>query len=252
LGAAAIDDILGVLLLAVLFDFTSSGEINLIGTMRIFLFMVVFFLLAPALAKAFSYMIRCFESVSRSRGLIPTSVVSFVLFLAWVSQSIGIPELFGGFVAGLALSRKFFIPFGIALRADANFSIHIQKQMKPIIQLFTPIFFVTVGLSLDLSEINWTSQFFWLFSITLTVIAIVSKMGGALLLKEKLAFRIATGMAMAPRGEVGLIFAELGRSSGLFNNEIYAIVVMVIAYTTLLTPFWLSLFYRHFEKQVEG
>jgi Kef-type K+ transport system membrane component KefB len=59
-------------------------------------------------------------------------------------------------------------------------------------------------------------------------------------------------MAMVPRGEVGLIFAELGRSSGLFNNEIYTTLIMVIAYTTLLTPFWLKLFYKRFGDRMEA
>jgi Kef-type K+ transport system membrane component KefB len=59
-------------------------------------------------------------------------------------------------------------------------------------------------------------------------------------------------MAMVPRGEVGLIFAELGRSSGLFNNEIYTTMIMVIAYTTLLTPFWLKLFYKRYGDKMEA
>ena len=174
-----------------------------------------------------------------------------VLFLAWLSHAIGVPELLGGFATGLALSRRFFIPFGVALRADPEFSTRVHEQMKPIINLFTPVFFVTVGLSLDLSEINWSSHFFWFFSISLAVLAIVSKMGGAFLIKEKLGRKIVIGMAMVPRGEVGLVFAELGRSSGLFTNDIYATVIMVIAYTTIFTPFWLRLFYKRFGRYVE-
>jgi len=58
--------------------------------------------------------------------------------------------------------------------------------------------------------------------------------------------RTAVGMAMVPRGEVGLIFAELGRSAGIFDGEIYAGLVLVIAYTTLFSPFWISIFYRVF------
>jgi Kef-type K+ transport system membrane component KefB len=54
------------------------------------------------------------------------------------------------------------------------------------------------------------------------------------------------GMAMVPRGEVGLIFAELGRSAGIFDGATYAAVVLVIAYTTLFSPFWIKLFYRLF------
>ena len=139
-----------------------------------------------------------------------------------------------------------FIPLGVSLRADPEFSTHIHDQMKPIIHLFTPIFFVTVGLSLDLSLIDWSSQFFWYFSLSLTALAVVTKMGGAIFIRESLACRIATGLAMVPRGEVGLVFAELGRITGLLSNEIHTTVVMVIAYTTLFTPFWLRLFYHKF------
>jgi len=108
-----------------------------------------------------------------------------------------------------------------------------------------------VGISLDLSAIDWTSQFFWYFSISLTAVAIVTKMGGAMFIRERIARRIATGMAMVPRGEVGLIFAELGRTTQLLSNEIYATLVMVIAYTTLFTPFWLRLFYHNFGQYID-
>ncbi|WP_196141007.1 cation:proton antiporter [Aliikangiella sp. G2MR2-5] len=251
LGAAVLDDIMGVLLLAILFDFSQTGSIDLTSAARILLFMIVFFLVAPTIAKSISFIIRRFEGMSKIPGLVPTTIVSLVLSLAWLSHAIGIPELLGGFATGLALSQRFFIPFGVSLRADPEFSDHVHSEMKPIIQLFTPIFFVMVGLSLDLSEIDWTSHFFWYFSVSLTAIAIVSKMGGAILIREKFARRVVTGMAMVPRGEVGLIFAELGRTSGLLNNEIYATVVMVIAYTTLFTPFWLRLFYKNFGKYMD-
>ena len=251
LGAAVLDDILGVLLLAILFDFSVNNQIDLAGMSRIFLFMMVFFMVAPAFAKSFSYIVRRFESFSKIPGIVPTTIVSLVLFLAWLSHAIGVPELLGGFATGLALSRRFFLPFGVALRADPDFSRHVHEQMKPIIHLFTPIFFVFVGLSLDLSTIDWSSHFFWYFSISLAVLAIVSKLGGALFIRERLARKIVIGMSMVPRGEVGLVFAEVGRASGLFNNEIYATVVIVIAYTTLFTPFWLRLFYRRFGKLID-
>jgi Kef-type K+ transport system membrane component KefB len=248
LGAAVLDDILGVLLLSILFDFSSNGDIDLASVARILIFMTVFFLIAPTLAKFISYLIRKHEPVSPIPGLVPTTIVSLVLFLAWLSHFIGIPELLGGFATGLALSRRFFIPFGVAIKADQDFSKHVHRQMKPIIQLFTPLFFVAVGLQLDLSDIDFSSHFFWYFSLSLTALAVVSKIGGALLIKEQFARKIAIGMAMVPRGEVGLIFAELGRVSGLFTNDIYATVVIVIAFTTLITPFWLRLFYRKYGK----
>lgn len=252
LGAAVLDDILGVLLLAFLFDIATNGKFSFENASHILLFMLIFFLIAPTLAKVISFLLLRFEPNSLIPGIIPTTIVSLVLFLAWISHVIGVPELLGGFATGLALSRRFFIPFGVALRAEPDFSDHIHTQMKPIIQLFTPMFFVSVGLTLDLSSIDWSSQFFWYFSISLTAIAILSKVGAALLIKEKFLCKIAIGMAMVPRGEVGLIFAELGRTSGIFNNEIYATLVMVIAYTTLFTPFWLRLFYKRYGKALDS
>ena len=251
LGAAVLDDIMGVLLLAILFNFITSGSVELAGTLKILLFMVVFFLIAPAMAKTISYVIHRWEMISETPGMVPTTVVSLVLFLAWLSHAIGIPELLGGFATGLALSRRFFLPFGVALRADPKFSKHVHRQMKPIIHLFTPIFFATVGLSLDLSALDWSSAFFWIFSLSLACVAILSKICAGLLIREKLARRVIIGMSMVPRGEVGLVFAEIGRHTGLFNTEIYTTVVIVIAYTTLFTPFWLRLFYRYYGDQVE-
>ena len=244
LGAVVLDDILGVLLLAILFNFVTHGSIDLAGTWRIMLFMLVFFLIAPAIAKSLSAIIRRWETVSETPGMVPTTIVSMVLFLAWLSHELGIPELLGGFATGLALSRRFFLPFGAALQADPEFSSHVHEQMKPIIQLFTPIFFATVGLSLDLSSVDWGSLFFWIFSISLAAVAVATKILGALLLREPLARRVVIGMSMVPRGEVGLVFAELGRQTGLLDQQVFAIVVIVIAYTTLFTPFWLRLFYR--------
>jgi len=251
LGAAVLDDIMGVLLLAILFNFITSGSVDIGGAARILLFMVVFFLIAPAMAKSISYIIHRWEKVSEIPGMIPTTVVSLVLFLAWISHAVGIPELLGGFATGLALSRRFFLPFGVALKADPKFSRRVNRQMQPIIQLFTPIFFAAVGLSLDLSSLDWGSLFFWVFSLSLAAVAILSKIFAGLLIREKLAHRVIIGMSMVPRGEVGLVFAEIGRHTGLFNTEIYTTVVIVIAYTTLFTPFWLRLFYRYYGHLLE-
>ena len=116
-------------------------------------------MLAPVAAKLISVVIKRLDARSEIPGLIPTTIVSLVLFFAWLAYVIGAPELLGGFAAGLALSRRFFLPLGIALHADEAFAERIETQTKPIVQLFTPIFFVMVGLSLNLREIDWSSPF---------------------------------------------------------------------------------------------
>lgn len=118
--------------------------------------------------------------------------------------------------------------------------------MKPIIHLFTPIFFVAVGLSLNLREIDWNSSFIWLLSGSLCIAAILGKLfSGFLLFQERPWMRWAVGLAMIPRGEVGLIFAELGKSNKILDNDLYAVLVIVIAVTTIATPFVMRYFYHH-------
>jgi len=250
LGAAVLDDVMGVVLLALLYEFSIGGGVSLVNTGKVLIYVAAFFVLAPAAAKLMSVIIKRFDESSEIPGLIPTTIVSLVLFFAWLAHAVGAPELLGGFAAGLALSRRFFLPMGIALRADAAFAERIETQMRPIVQLFTPIFFVVVGLSLNLREIDWSSPFIWLFSLSLLVAAVAGKLFGAALVKESWPVRWMIGAAMIPRGEVGLIFAELGRESGILSNEIYAGMVIVIALTTLLPPFVMKWYYRRYGARM--
>ena len=249
LGAAVLDDVLGIVLLALLYEFSIGGGVNLVNASKVLLFVTLFFFLAPIAARLISLLISRFDSASEIPGLIPTTMISLVMFFAWLAHVVGAPELLGGFAAGLALSRRFFLPFGIALHTTPDFTRRIDRQMRPIIQLFTPIFFVVVGLSLNLQEVDWSSSFIWIFSTSFFVIAVLGKFSGVLFIREPWPMRIVIGLAMVPRGEVGLIFAELGRISGIFNNEVYAGIVIVIALTTLIPPFVMKWFYGHYSKQ---
>lgn len=246
LGAAVLDDILGVVLLALLYEFSTGGGVSVANTSKVLVFIMAFFVLAPIAAKLISLVIKRFDAVSEIPGLITTTMVSLVLFFAWIAHAVGAPELLGGFAAGLALSRRFFLPLGVALRADPQFAHRIEEEMKPVIHLFTPIFFVVVGLSLNLHEIDWGSSFIWIFSLSIFVLSVVGKLAGAFVINESWRTRCMIGTAMVPRGEVGLIFAELGRISGIFTNEIYAGMIIAIALTTLLPPFIMKWFYGRF------
>jgi len=237
-----------VVLLALLYEFSTGGGVSLANAGKVLVFVGAFFVIAPVAAKLMAVIIQRFEATTQIPGLIPTAIVSLVLFFAWLAHAVGAPELLGGFAAGLALSRRFFLPFGIAVRAESGFAERIEQQMRPIVHLFTPIFFVMVGLSLNLRVIDWGSSFIWAFSLrafslSLLAVAILGKMAAAFVIGVPMPARWAVGMAMVPRGEVGLIFAELGRTSGILDAQLYAGMVIVIALTTLLPPFALKWFY---------
>jgi Kef-type K+ transport system membrane component KefB len=252
LGAAVVDDVLGVLLLALVYQFSVSGTVDPASIGKVALLIGAFFLLAPVAAKLVAHMIGHYHRIAQLPGLVATSIVSLVLASAWLAHLIGAPELLGGFAAGLALSRRFFLPFGVALAANHRFADEVERDMKPIVQMFTPIFFVVVGLSLDLHAVDWGSPFIWVFSLSVAFVAIAGKIaGGYLLFREHWLMRSAIGMAMVPRGEVGLIFAELGRTTGILDASTYAAMILVIAYTTLFSPFWIKLFYRLYGHRPE-
>lgn len=251
LGAAVLDDVMGVVLLAILYEFSVSGGVSATNLSKVLAFILLFFLLAPIAAKLISLLIRRIDSYSDMPGLIPIMIISLVLFFAWLAHVVGAPELLGGFAAGLALSRRFFLPFGVALRTDRKFAGRIEMQMNPIVYIFSPIFFVTVGLSLSLRDIDWSSAFIWVFAFSFFAVAVLAKFAGVIFIQASILQRVAIGMAMVPRGEVGLIFAELGRSTGIFNVEVYAGMVIVIALTTLLAPFTLKWFYARFGNHME-
>ncbi len=107
--------------------------------------------------------------------------------------------MLGGFAAGLALSRQFFFPFAAFLHQTPDFSHRVEEQMKPIVHLFTPIFFVAIGLSLNLKEITWHSSFIWILTSSLFIAAIAGKLlSGFLLFNEKKETKWLVGTAMIP------------------------------------------------------
>jgi Kef-type K+ transport system membrane component KefB len=253
LGAAVLDDVVGVILLALLYEFSTGGGISLANTGKVAAFMALFLVLAPLAARGMAEIIRRFDRVSQIPGLLTTTVVSLVLFFAWLAHALGAPELLGGFAAGLALSRRFSLPMGVAMQTDPQFTHKVEEQLRPVVHLFTPVFFVTVGLSLNFQAIDWSSAFIWQFSAALLVVAMAGKLAAGFFIRETRFRQLAIGLAMVPRGEVGLIFAELGRASNILTPEVYAALVLVIALTTLLPPFAMKWLYaRTAEQQPEG
>jgi Kef-type K+ transport system membrane component KefB len=249
LGAAIIDDIIGIVILAMLFEFSQNGSIDLFSSLKIVLFILLFLLLSPLLVKIIASVIKKYESINTIPGLLPTSIVSLILFFSWLAKKFGAPELLGGFAAGIALSKGFFSSLPKAIQIDEPFTKRVELSLKPIIYLFVPIFFVNIGVLLNLKEVSWSSSFIWIFTLSLLVCAIVGKLSSGLVLrKESSLIKLAVGLAMIPRGEVGLVFAEVGKSNNIFNQDVYAALTLVVAITTLIAPIGLKYLYKKYDS----
>ncbi|MBM3207356.1 MAG: cation:proton antiporter [Chlamydiae bacterium] len=250
IGAAVLDDIIGIIILSILFEFATTGIVELESVGKVFLYISLFFLLAPFAAKIMSHTIMKWDERTSISGLIPSTIVAVILFFAWLAYRVGAPSLLGGFTAGLAISRQFFFPFASFLRTYNGFSNNVERQMKPIIGLFTPMFFVAIGLSLDLKSINWSSPTIWLLTSSIFIVAVIGKMlSGFLLNNETLKSKFAIGTSMVPRGEVGLIFANVGITSGAITNDVYASLILVITMTTIFIPFGLRFVFGLKERR---
>ena len=245
IGAAVIDDIIGIILLVFIYDFSIAKEVSFTHTLDVTGMVIGFLVLAPILAKALSYMIHQFHSKHLVSGYMPTIIISLILLFSYLSHLVGAPAILGSFAAGVALSRRFFLPFGAFLSTNEVLLKEVKSSMTPIIQMFTPIFFVMVGLSLDLSVIDFSSGTFWIMSISFIFLAFITKFIGAFFIFQKsIRNNAIIGVSMIPRGEVGLIFAEMGRINGVLPNEIYAMLIFVIIITTVVPPFLLKHYFK--------
>lgn len=245
IGAAVIDDILGVIILVFIYDFAVSKELSMSNTLSVTAYILLFLLLAPIFANLISDLIRRFDDHKQVPGFIPTVIISLILLFAYLSHLSGAPEILGSFAAGIALSRRFFLPFGLGLKKDGKFVEKVKTSMSPIIEIFTPIFFVMIGLSMNLRVIDFSSIEFWSMTFVFLFIAIIGKYLGAFLITQRCSTNnMLIGISMIPRGEVGLIFAEIGRVNGILGNEIYAVLIFVIIITTIVPPFLLKWFFK--------
>ena len=245
IGAAVIDDIIGIILLVFIYDYSLSHETSFDHTLSVTAMIFIFLLLAPILAKLLSFMIHKYHKRHLVPGYFPTIIISLILLFSYLSHLVGAPAILGSFAAGVALSRRFFLPFGAMLGTNENLLQEVKRDMTPIIQMFTPIFFVMVGLSVDLTIIDFTSLSFWIMSLSFILLAFISKFIAAFFIYQKCFMNNAIiGMSMIPRGEVGLIFEEMGRVNGAIPNDIYAMLIFVIVITTVVPPFLLKKYFK--------
>jgi Kef-type K+ transport system membrane component KefB len=248
LGAAVIDDILGLIILAVVSGIAVTGVIDFISIGCISLKAIIFILLSVLAGLFLAKRLNnkrdgetkdseqpqngtARKSASSKLWNIPGMMLSLALLIcfmgAYLANQFGLATIVGAFCMGLILDDVHFKNF--------NSSKTLEEYIQPLSMFLVPIFFVVTGLNVDVSVLQDPAVIY--SSIALCLVAIFSKLacGWAFPSKEKFS-RILIGVGMIPRGEVGLIFASVGKSIGVVDDRLYAVAVIVVITTTLVTP----------------
>lgn len=250
LGAAIVDDLFGVLLLAFLYNFASTASIQIPALLLLTLGTLVIVFVAPLFVKISFWMITQICPTKIYPTLLLLMSLGLISLLSYVAHWVGAPMIIGGFSAGIALSRQFGFQLNRLkflnrfLRAENIYFNHLEKSIQPLNFCLVPIFFVMVGVSLNLKDLPISSPLFWGLSLSLLAIAFISKFTAGFFIQEPRRLQSLIGISMIPRGEVGLIFASMGLMSGVLSNDVYACLVLVIALTTFAPPLLLKFLYR--------
>ena len=242
LGAAVIDDVLGLLVLAIVSGAiraaSTGGALSVMDVALIALKSLAF--LIGAIVIGYFLMPRLLRGVGRleTRGVLLTFAISVCLMLAWAAGKVGLAPIVGAFAAGLVLDEVHYRPKGGRTERD------LHDLLQPVSTVLVPIFFVLMGLKVDLRLFARLDILG--FAVMLTLAAIVGKQVCGLAVVERGIDRLTVGVGMIPRGEVGLIFAGIGAtlilpsatgaSLPVISPSTFGAVVIMVIITTLVTP----------------
>ena len=153
----------------------------------------------------------------------------FVMVLAWMANLAGLATIIGAFAAGILLSDSFFRDYELASKR----TISIRELIMPLEVILVPIFFILMGIQVKLeSFMSWPVV---VVAAGLLVAAIVGKLLSGLG-ASKGVNKLVVGVGMVPRGEVGLVFAAIGRTLGVIDDAIFSAIVLMVMITTLMAP----------------
>jgi Kef-type K+ transport system membrane component KefB len=230
LGAAVIDDVLGLVILAVISGIITAaeaGESLEAGSLLVLIASALLFL-GASLAAGVLVVPRILKQLAKlqTAGIMLISSLLFAFALSYLASVAGLATIVGAFAAGLILEDVHFRAF----RED----ISLEKILRPITTFFVPIFFVLMGIQVRLE--TFTQLPVLGLAAGITVAAIIGKQVCTLGVLEKGVHRIAVGIGMIPRGEVGLIFASIGKSLNVIDEALFSAIVIMVMVTTLITP----------------
>lgn len=244
LGAAVIDDVLGLVVLAVVTGVinklaaggAAAGDLSsvlwstaeIVGKAFAFLFGAIVlgsFFLARPLFKAASFL--------RGHGLLVATALVICFGFSWLANQMGLATIVGAFAAGLILERTHYRELG--RKEDHT----LEEALAPLTAMLVPIFFVQMGTQVELSSFGDSDV--WLLAGAMTLMAIIGKQVCSLGVLEKGLNKFAVGLGMIPRGEVGLIFAAEGAKLSIEGERVisadtYSAIVVMVMITTMVTP----------------
>lgn len=272
MGAAVIDDVLGLIILAVVSAIVVTGSVSLgaisLITGKAILFLIGAIIIGQFLAPTFS---KILAKINTGVAMKFTLAICFGLIFAYLAELIGLAPIVGAFAAGLVLDPVHFRYFkdpkvvrdvkDVIENMNCEHSIkekmeqaiephahrHIEDLIEPLGNFLVPIFFVMTGMGVKLQTMFDIKVL--LLALGITVAAFVGKLMAGYVAGKGVS-KIIVGFGMIPRGEVGLIFAVIGKNLGVVNDQIYSIIVIMVILTTLIPPPVLAyLLKRHDKKQ---
>ncbi|WP_324703781.1 cation:proton antiporter [Lyngbya sp. CCY1209] len=234
-GAAVIDDVLGIIVLAVVASLAKTGEVNILNVIYLMIGASAFLLGSIFLGKFFNKSFVAIADRLQTRGKLVIPAFTFAFFMAFLANVIQLEAILGAFAAGLVLD-------------ETDKRKELDREVVPIADILVPIFFVTVGARVDLSVLNPVvpeNQQGLIIAAFLIVVAILGKLvTGWTVFGQASINRFAIGVGMIPRGEVGLVFAGIGAASGALDKPLQAAIIVMVILTTFLAPPFLRLAFK--------
>lgn len=240
LGAAMIDDILGLIILAVVSGIVINNQMDTWIILKIILCSLLFFSLALLLGPwFFKKILRSLTFVSINEGKLIASFV-FLMLLSWLATYFQLASLIGAFTAGLIIHDELFDGHSSMTKTQRG----IAELLAPFEIIFTPLFFILVGIQVKLEA------FFSIEVIEISAAIILAAILGKLLAglgANKKDDRLLVGIGMMPRGEVGLVFASVGKTLGVINDQLFSAIILMVIVTTFLAPLALKIRFKRHE-----
>jgi Kef-type K+ transport system membrane component KefB len=261
LGAAVIDDVLGLIVLAVVASLAAGSEPTpvLVFTLaaKSFGFLAGALVLGKIFAKPLSTLL-C--RIHKGIGMKVTLALGPALLFAYMAELFGLEPIIGAFAAGLLLEHVHFRSFDqpqivhdlktVELdtkdKERVNYLIrkhsdaHVEDFIASIGMVFIPVFFVYTGLSIDFGSL--LNPRLYIVATLISIVAILTKMAAGVAAKGSRKEKLLVGASMVPRGEVGLIFAAVGQQIGAINQEMFSTIILVVIMTTFVGPFLIKKF----------